>query len=268
MPGIKRKIAVFQGDGVLGGVAENLEIMREAVSEAKRADAELVIFPECILTGYNIGEASRELAEAADGPSAKRIVDMARSYGIAILYGYPERAGEALYNAAQLIARGGERLANHRKCQLYGAGERQLFTPGDEALVVNLEGLKLGLLICYDIEFPEAARRLALKGAELIAVASATPQPHEEISRILVPARACENQVFVAFANRCGREGELAYSGGSCVIGPGGADLARAAGEETLLIAEIDTAEIARHRAKFDYLADRRQDLYGAVVGP
>ena len=78
MPGIKRKVAVFQGDGVLGGVAENLEIMREAVSEAKRADAELVIFPELILTGYNIGEASWELAEAADGPSAKRIIDMAR----------------------------------------------------------------------------------------------------------------------------------------------------------------------------------------------
>jgi predicted amidohydrolase len=268
MPGIKRKIAVSQGEGVLGGVAENLEIMREAVSEAKRADAGLVIFPELILTGYNIGEAGWELAEAADGPSAKRIVDMARSYGIAILYGYPERAGETLYNASQLIARNGDRLASYRKCQLSGAGERQLFAPGDEAIVVELEGLKLGLLICYDIEFPEAARLLALKGAELIAVASATPQPHDEIARILVPARALENQVFVAFANRCGREGELAYTGGSCVIGPDGADIARAAGEECLLIAEIDTAEIARRRAKFGYLADRRQDLYGVVVGP
>ena len=262
MSEVTRKIAIYQGDGMLGGVAETLEIMREAVSEAKLAAADLVVFPELMLSGYNMGDSVPELAEAAKGPSAKRIADMARSYGLAIVYGYPERDGDQIFNSTQMIARGGDALLNYRKCQLYGPWENASFQAGRTFQVADWDGLKLGLLICYDIEFPEAARRLAEQGAELIVVSSATPEPQTDVSEVLVPARACENQLYVAFSNRCGSEGDLAYCGGSCIIGPDGRALARVQKQEGLLYAEIDTAEIARRRAVYDYLADRRSELY------
>ncbi|HMB75307.1 MAG TPA: carbon-nitrogen hydrolase family protein [Kiloniellaceae bacterium] len=264
MSGIKRKIALYQGGGVLGGVAENLEIMREAVSEAKLAGAELVIFPELILSGYNLGAQTPALAEAADGAAAKRVADMARSYGIAIVYGYPERDGEGIFNSSQFFTRSGASLLNYRKCQLYGPWEKDTFETGDGFQLADWEGLKVGLLICYDIEFPEAARCLAAAGADLILVSSATPAPQTEVSEVLLPARACENQVFVVFCNRCGREGDLVYCGGSCVVGPDGRDRARVTREEGLLFAEIDSADIARQRDIYCYLDDLRREIYRA----
>ena len=263
MSEIKRKIAIYQGDGVLGGVAETLEIMREVVSEAKLAAADLVVFPELMLSGYNMGDSVPDLAEAADGPSAKRIADMARSYGLAIVYGYPERDGERVFNTTQMVTRSGDALLNYRKCQLYGPWEKASFEAGSGFQVTDWDGLKLGLLICYDIEFPEAARRLAEQGADLIVVSSATPEPQTDVSEVLVPARACENQLYVAFSNRCGSEDDLAYCGGSCIIGPDGRDLARVQKQEGLLYAEIDTGAIRHRRAIYDYLADRRRELYG-----
>lgn len=262
MSGIQRKIAVYQGSGVLGSVAENLEIMREAVSDAKSAGADLVIFPELFLSGYNLGDRTPELAEAVDGPSAKRIADMARSYGLAIVYGYPERDGALIFNSSQFFTREGTSLLNYRKCQLYGPWEAASFQTGDSFQVAEWEGLKVGLLICYDIEFPEAARCLAEAGVDLILVSSATPAPQTEVSEVLVPARGCENQVFVVFNNRCGQEGDIAYCGGSCVVGPDGRDRARVKLEEGLFFAEIDSADIARQRGIFSYLADLRREIY------
>ena len=140
--------------------------------------------------------------------------------------------------------------------------EKASFQTGDGFQVADWEGLKVGLLICYDIEFPEAARRLAEMGADAILVSSATPEPQTEVSEVLLPARGCENQVFVAFCNRCGREGDLAYCGGSCVVGPDGRDRARVQRQEGLFFAEIDSADIARQRRLYSYLADLRRDIY------
>ena len=130
----------------------------------------------------------------------------------------------------------------------------------------DLDGVRVGILICYDVEFPEAVRALALAGADLVAVPTALMRPYQVVTRTVVPTRAYENQVYVAYANRCGSEGELTYAGESCVVGPDGADLARAGSGEELLLAEIDPARLAASRADNTHLRDRRPALYGALT--
>jgi predicted amidohydrolase len=218
------------------------------------------------LTGYNIGDAVFELAEPADGPSAAAVAEIASDLGVAVLYGYPERAGDRVFNSAILIHPARGAIANYRKTHLYGTEEKRLFVPGDDLVTADLDGLKVGILICYDVEFPEAVRALALAGAELIAVPTALIEPFDIVSRMLVPARAFENQVYVAYAGMCGREGNLGYCGLSRVVGPDGRDLARADTRPALLMADIDPAAISRGRQTNPYLSDRRDKLYAAPV--
>jgi predicted amidohydrolase len=240
--------------------------MRRQAQAAAEAKADLVIFPEMFLTGYNIGDAVFSLAEPADGPSAAAVATIARDSGVSILYGYPERSGSRTYNSALLIHPVRGTIANYRKAHLYGKEEKRLFAPGDDLVMAEVDGLKVGILICYDIEFPEAVRSLALAGAELIAVPTALIQPFDIVSRTLIPARAFENQVYVAYAGMCGREGNLGYCGLSCIVGPDGKDLARAGSDPALLIADIDPSAITRGRKKNPYLSDRRAELSGRLL--
>jgi predicted amidohydrolase len=216
---------------------------------------------EMFLSGYNIGaEQASRLAEPANGLALTRVAALARASGIALLVGYPERGGDgAIYDAVRLIGRDGRSLANYRKCHLFGDLDRDMFRAGQSPpAVIELDGIRVGLLICYDVEFPEAVRLLALAGADLVAVPTALMDPFEVVARTLVPARAVENQVFLAYANRCGREGDLRYCGLSCVVGPDGADLVRAGGGEELVFADLDFDSLRAARALSPYLRDRR----------
>jgi predicted amidohydrolase len=236
--------------------------MRRIVRKAAAQGVGLVIFPELFLSGYNAGAAIADLAEPADGPSAKAIGALAACNGAAVLYGYPEREGRRIYNSAQLIDGSGRSIANYRKTHLYGRWERRVFTPGEALVTARVAGLRIGILICYDVEFPEAVRALALAGAELVAVPTALVQPFDVVARTLVPARAMENQLYVAYAGLCGSEGELGYCGLSCIVGPDGRDLARAGRRPGLFCAAIDSAAIAASRRLNPYLRDRRPGLY------
>lgn len=256
------RLALYQGPGVSGRPDENREIMRRIAVESAARGSALVIFPELFASGYNLGDKLFDLAEAADGATAKALTSAAREAGIAILAGYPEREAEKIYNAAMLIAADGTRLANARKTHLFGAEEKRIFAPGQDLTLTPLGNLRLGILICYDVEFPEATRALALAGAQLLAVPTALMRPYERVAEGLVPIRAYENQLFVAYANRCGREGDLDYCGASCIIAPDGSELARAGTGEELLIAELQPAAFAASRQQNPYLADRRPDLY------
>jgi predicted amidohydrolase len=256
------KIAIYQCEGVPGSKEENLKNFRRAAKSAVEQGARLLICSEMFLTGYNIGDAVFELAEPADGPASQKAAKIARETNIALLYGYPEREGGRVYNSAILIDRSGTTLANYRKTHLYGQKENRLFQKGDAFAVTELDGMKIGILICYDVEFPEAVRKLALAGASFIAVPTAIMQPFCHTCQLLVPARAYENQIFVAYANRCGKEGELTYCGLSCIVGPDGKDRVRAGTVEGLFFADIDTSEIATSREINPYLIDRRPELY------
>jgi len=253
------RIAILQ-------TGESLAALGPAAEEAAAAGARLLICPEMFLTGYNI-PGIRELAEPSDGPAASEVARIAKAAGIAVLYGYPECDGDATYNSVQLIDRDGRIRANYRKTHLYGDVDTRSFAPGDGGFeVVDFDGLRLGLLICYDVEFPETVRALALAGADLVAVPTALMRPYEVVTRTLVPARAYENQVHVAYANRCGTEGAFTYCGESCVVAPDGTVLARAGEHDELLFADIDAAQHSAARDDNTHLRDRRPELYGALT--
>jgi predicted amidohydrolase len=262
------KIAIYQGPGTPLDVAANLQTLALQAERAARESARLLIAPEMILSGYNIGpQAIAERAEESDGASAQAIADIAQRHGIAILYGFPERADGHIYNAVQLIERDGKRLANYRKTHLFGAIDRDAFSPGSDATVLaDVDGWRVGLLICYDLEFPENARRLALAGANFVAVPTAVMPPYDFVASHMVPTRAFENGVFVAYANRCASENGLEYVGLSCVAGPDGKDLARAERDETLIFAKLERDLLDRWRRVNTYLTDRNPALYGPLT--
>ena len=261
------KIAIYQCEGVPGSKNGNLKLLSGAARSAAEQGSQLLICSEMFLSGYNIGDAVFDLAEPADGPALQSAAAIAREAGIALLYGYPERDEDLVYNSAILIDRNGSSLANYRKTHLYGPQENRLFQKGDAFVITELEGVKIGILICYDVEFPEAVRTLALAGASLVAVPTAIMQPFCRTCQLLVPARAYENQIFVAYANRCGKEDELTYCGLSCIVGPDGKDRMRAGVDEELLIADIDMSDIDISRQVNPYLTDLRPELYKPPQG-
>lgn len=258
------RIAILQTAGTSGAVEPNLEQLTGVADEAVGRGARLLVCPEMFLTGYNLEPAAlAKLAEPANGSSAARVSDIARRSGLSVLYGYPERDGDAIYNSAALVDADGQVLANYRKCHMYGELDRRLFTPGNTpSAFADLDGVRVGVLICYDAEFPEALRYVALGGAAIALVPTASMKPFEFVARALIPVRAWENQIFVVYANRCGTEAELDYYGLSLVAGPDGGIVAQAGASEELLLAEIDLDARERAQREFNYLEDRRPELY------
>lgn len=258
------RLALWQTQGCGADKAANLAGLAAAARAASAAGAELLLTPECWLGGYNVDIAAA--AEPADGPSAAAIAALCRETGIAVAYGYAEQAGTKIYNSAAVIGPDGAPLGQYRKTHLFGDFERAAYTPADcFCTPFRFGGFNIGLLICYDVEFPEAVRATALSGAELILIPTALTPEYEAVPRLIVPARAVENQIFIAYCNHSGTENGLAYLGGSCIAGPDGRNVATAGDGETLLIADLNPASIAGGAALFPYRAERRPELYSGL---
>ncbi|MET9955547.1 carbon-nitrogen hydrolase family protein [Streptomyces sp. NPDC006339] len=268
MPALRT--ALLQSSGQLGDVAANLKILDEAAARAAAAGADLLLAPELFLTGYAIGPDLARLAEPSDGPSARAVADIAARHGLAVGYGYPERDTErhgVLYNSAQLLGADGAVLAHYRKTHLFGDFEAKWFTPGEDGVVqTELGGLTVGLMICYDVEFPENVRAQALAGTDLLLVPTALMHPAQIVPESVVPVRAFENQLYIAYANRTGPEGDFEFVGLSTLAGPDGTARARAGRGEDLVIGEVDPDFLAASRKDNPYLRDRRPGLYGSLV--
>ncbi|WP_030382404.1 MULTISPECIES: carbon-nitrogen hydrolase family protein [unclassified Streptomyces] len=262
------RTALLQSSGRPGSVVENLKVLDEAAGRAAAQGAGLLVTPELFLTGYAIGDGLARLAEPADGEAADAVVETAARHGLAVAYGYPERASDGtVFNSVQLVAADGTRLANYRKTHLYGPFEREHFTPGERQVVqAELNGLTVGLMICYDVEFPENVRAHALAGTDLLLVPTAQPHPFQFVAESLVPVRAFESQLYVAYVNRVGVEGEFEFVGLSTLAGPDGVARARAGRAEELLLADVDPGLLAASREANPYLADRRPGLYGSLA--
>jgi predicted amidohydrolase len=260
------KISIYQGEGKQKNIEKNLNCISKSAISAARQGADLIVFPELFLTGYNIGDAAIELAEPREGPSAKIVAEIAREANISIIYGYPEKSGSDRYISAILIDKQGRIRANYRKNHLYGDYEKRIYKKGDTLLVVRIEEITIGILICYDVEFPEAVRALVQAGAELIVVPTALMNPYCQVAKYVVPSRAYENQVFVAYVNRCGSEKELSYTGLSCVTGPDGKTLVRAGMDKGLYFADINPKAICDIKKDYSILSDLRPELYGTQV--
>ncbi|MBT2443037.1 carbon-nitrogen hydrolase family protein [Streptomyces sp. ISL-36] len=264
------RTALLQSSGQPGDVAANLAVLADAAERAAATGGRLLVAPELFLTGYAIGDDVPRLAEPADGPSAEAVAALAARHGLAIGYGYPERDTErhgVVYNSAQLIGADGTRLANYRKTHLFGCFEQKWFTPGEQAVVqAELDGVRLGMMICYDVEFPENVRSHALAGTDLLLVPTAQMHPFQFVAESVIPVRAFENQMYVAYVNRTGPEGEFEFVGLSTLAGPDGTARARAGRGEDLVFGEVDPAFLAASRENNPYLRDRRPGLYGSLL--
>jgi predicted amidohydrolase len=254
------RVAALQMNAAAGDPAANLYRIERAAAEAAKERARLLVTPELAVTGYGAGEAFAELAEPADGPTARGLAALSQRYGIAVIAGFAERASEGVYNSALLVD-GDRPPLVYRKSHLYGPYERRHFVPArPSAISFELDGLKCGMLICYDVEFPENVRRLAQAGVQLVLVPTALPaSDHAElIARQMIAVRAFENQIFVAYVDHCGSDGRFAYAGLSTIAAPDGRLLAQAGTAEAMVFADIDSAAYAESMATNTYLADLR----------
>ena len=257
---------------VMTNVATVLRVMREAAIRGVR----LLVLPECALTGYlqRDEEECFNVALASDGPELDQIRAAAREHNIITVVGYLEREGRQVYNTALLIdPDGAEGL--YRKAHLPYLGADRFVTPGADSPVVVPTSLGgIGLSICYDLRFPEWARCLTLKGAAIIAHPTNWAVAAGYVARILPPARALENGIYLLAANRGDSERGTEWYGGSTIVAPNGEVLATAARGEHLVITEIEPSRARRSKVVFepgvfelDLYQDRRPELYGAITG-
>ena len=250
-------LGLWQDGGSPGDIAANLDRIGLAAGQARAQGVDLLIFPECFLTGYFRDRGVREVAARVDGPVRASLAGIAAATGVALLVGTYESSGDAVYNGAVCVTPEHGEIARYRKRALYGAWEKATFRRGTGPVVFEYLGLRIGVLICFDMEFPELCRELGGQGVDLIAVPTALMAPFDRIAIHMVPTRAMENEVFVAYANRTGAEAALRYVGRSSVVSPMGEVLADLTETETgLAVAPIRKTERDRARAAFCYGAE------------
>jgi predicted amidohydrolase len=242
------------------------------VDEAVADGADVVLFPELILAaGYSLGEKFRAVAETPEGPHLLRVRDRARTHGVNVIVGFAEPgAGEAIHNSAAIIDRRGDVIGVYRKSHIFVATE-SFFAPGSDLSVFDMDFGRVAVPICYDLEFPESARVLALRGAEILLTMTAhwagtgTVGTPENFLRTIYSARALENRIPVVMCNRVGYDPGLddEFCGLSRIVDSEGMVVTEMDDRsEGMIAATIDLDQEAARRAEYDYLSNRQPGLY------
>lgn len=278
------KVAGVQTDVKMGDAQTNLATIADNCQIAKSQAAQLVVFPECMLTGYCFDslESATAAAQPIDGPSIGRVVEIAAQLDLHIVVGMLESGDKKLnlgghvYNSAVLVGPGGV-VGVYRKTHLPMLGVDRFTTPGDLAnQVFDVDGLKIGINICYDCSFPESARVLALAGADIVVLPTNWPPGSGRVSDLIPNTRALENNVYFMSVNRIGTEKGFDFIGKSKICDPLGGDIAFANhADHAILYADVDTDWARRKHLisvpgqhevhRFD---DRRPDIYDAITKP
>jgi len=273
------RMAVVQMDPKRGERAANRRVILERLAETAAAGAELTVFPECALSGYVYESAEEALpaAETVPGETTEAVIAACRRHNAYAIVGLLERdpVANILYNSAFVAGPNGL-VANYRKCHLPVLGIDRFVAGGDALPVISLPFARIGILICYDVRFPEAARALALDGADVIIVPTNWPEGAESSPEFLTRTRAWENRVTLAACNRVGVEQGTRFIGRSQIVDPNGRILQEADGvSETILSAEIDPRLSRQKKIVFspgvfelDPVGGRRPELYRRLTGP
>lgn len=258
----KLAVSLVQMDVRLGRPDANHQRLIKLLSETP-PEPGLILLPELWNSGYDLNRLQTLAAEAAAGRQV--MAELARRYRSYLGGSLIEKADGKLYNTFYLFDPEGREQARYRKIHLFSLLEEdRYFAAGQSAVITQIGGLSVGLMICYDLRFPELARRLALAGADLLLICAQWPKPRTGHWRLLLKARALENQLFIAACNRFGSSAGLSFAGGSALIDPRGNELCRAPGRENICRGRIDRQEIEAFRGQLDCLADRRPDTYSA----
>ena len=235
----------------------------------RHAGADLVVFPELFLGGYTTNGVNG-LAFDLDGPEVGEVARLARENDAAVVFGLHERVPGGVANSAVCVDRSGGIAGSYRKTHLFG-DERGAFVAGDELLVVELDGVKTGLMVCFDVEFPEVARSLALAGSDLLVTISANMDPFGRDHDVFATARALENGLPHLYVNQVGPGETFTFAGGTMALSADGDRLVGAGVSENVIEVSLDLS--ARDDAKPEhlrpnYLEQRRPPLRVTTMGP
>lgn len=252
--------AAIQFNVKQGDVDANLAYIREALHRVAGEGANLVVLPEMWSSGFaykNLNELALRTSGIVD-----ELLLLSRELKLVIVGSMPEPNGDKVFNTIYVVDNGV--LAGiYRKIHLFSLlGEDRAFSGGDSWLLAETSIGKVGVIICYDLRFPELSRRLAIEGAQIICVPAQWPKPRQEHWRTLLRARAIENQLFVVSCNTCGTVGKLDFFGMSMIIDPKGELLAEAGEGEVEIIAELDLQSMADWRAQIPCFKDRKPECY------
>lgn len=269
------RVLLAQLDPAPGDQAANAAAVAAALAE--HPGAELAVFPELFLSGYDLARAdalaltapARGVAPDAAGADPLVVVaDAARAHGTAVLVGFAERLPDGrVANSVACVEADGRHVATYRKTHLFGA-EAEAFAAGEELLVVELAGRRVAPLVCFDVEFPEPARALARAGAELLATLSANMEPYGPDHALAARARALDNRLPHVYVNRVGSEAGHRFVGGSAAIAAGGAPLEQLGATAATRLAELTFGGAGTGAAdpQVNYLEHLRDDLVVKAV--
>ncbi|HEJ2226289.1 carbon-nitrogen hydrolase family protein [Pseudomonas alloputida] len=237
-------------------VGRNLEAMLEII-ESAGGSADLIVFPETTLCGFPDKTEVGDVAMTVESQAIQLLKAAARRGSVALAFGFAEQDGGAFYNTAVLLDREGRIALRYRKSHLWPHTDRGVFTAGNAFFVSEIDGVKIGLIVCYDVEFPETSRALARLGAQLILVLDGNMSPYGPVHRRAVTARAMENQCYAVLVNRVGAGRELEFAGESLAVDPYGEVIDEVDGTAPLLVT-LDLSAVEASRKDYHYLQDAR----------
>lgn len=258
------KVSLAQLTPMLGDTQHNLQLISDAMLEAKSDQADLIVFPELFLTGYSVGDQLKDLAETEDGPGLTEVRKLCLEKGLYAAISFPENGEDGhFYISSAMIDDNGDILGIYRKTHLFDE-ENDFFTPGSKFTLIDTPLGKIGMMICFDVEFPEIARALKLQGADFIVIVNANMHPYQLHHHLYARARAMENEIPVIICNRLGQEGDLDFCGDSMVIDATGELLLEMKQSEGIKTVEMPLGQ--KLDPKMSYTENRRPELYSNLT--
>ena len=263
------RIAAVTFNSAVSRIQDNLDKMASWVKQAKNQEAQLICFPELNVTGYSTKPEIKGCAESIPGPSSDRLVQMAQEHQIVILAGMAEKDDKGRIFASHLVVTPENISGIYRKIHI-APPERKVFSPGNSVPLFEIEGVKVGIQLCYDAHFPELSTRMAIDGADIIFMPHASPRgtPSQKLASWLrhLTARAFDNSVFIVACNQNGgNQKGLHFPGIAVVIAPSGDILEdNISGKEAMIVADLEAevlAAVRGHRMRY-FLPNRRPELY------
>ncbi len=258
------KICCIQMNMELSCPDKNFSHAAELVEQAAASSPDVILLPETWNTGFYPEQGLKDMAAGAAERVKSEMGSLAKKHNVNIIAGSVSDMREgSVYNTSLVFDRKGCCIASYSKTHLFSPmGENRHYSPGNSLCTFELDGIRAGLIICYDIRFPELARSLALKGMDMLFAVSQWPDIRIPQLHTLAAARAIENQAYVACCNSCGNAGQTQYGGRSIMISPLGDTIAMAGTSEEILTGEFDLSTLPNIRSAIPVFTDRRSEIY------
>ncbi len=261
---MKKKISLIQMNIAFGKPETNFKRVEELIEKSMEDNPDIICLSETWNTGFFPKENLKELADVNGEETKKLLSSLSKQYNVNIVGGsVANKRGEYVYNTAYVFNRQGNLITEYDKIHGFSpSGEHEYFKGGKNLCIFDIDGVKAGLIICYDLRFLELIRSLALKEIEILFVPAQWPHPRLNHWKTLLTARAIENQMFVASINGVGKSGEATMCGNSMLINPWGEVLANAEEEEKIITADADFSITKDIRSRINVFRDRKPNLY------